>query len=177
MGKKNNKDRKKTISCGCLVYRHPTNEWSDTEILLVKQFEHKDNWGIPKGHIDKGETYEQCAVRETREETGIEVVLGGRLPDAYAIYKKEDKTVVTYLAEQLCCNFPSSGHPDSEVAAACWFKIEQLPQIHSYQQDMIRNGLSVIKLQFEAKLCLMIVLKMQYRLYSNMHLKLMYGLS
>jgi len=150
MGKKNNKDRKKTISCGCLVYRHPTAEWNDTQVLLVKQFEHKENWGVPKGHIDRGETYEQCAMRETREETGIEVELGLRLPDARAVYKKEDKTVITYLAVQSCNNTLNSGHPDSEVFAAEWFSVVELPQIHSYQQELVRNGLDVIRLQFEA---------------------------
>ena len=152
MGKKNNdKDRKKTISCGCLVYRHPTSDWNDTQILLVKQFEHKANWGVPKGHIDRGETFEQCAQRETFEETGIEVKLLERLPDAKAAYKKEDKTVITFLAEQACGNVPNSGHPDSEVHAAEWFSVNELPQIHSYQQELVRNGLNVVKNQFEEK--------------------------
>jgi 8-oxo-dGTP pyrophosphatase MutT (NUDIX family) len=31
-----------------------------------------DNWGLPKGHVERGETSEQTAVREVREETGIE---------------------------------------------------------------------------------------------------------
>lgn len=154
MGKKNykdSKDRKKTISCGCLVYKHPTNEWDDTQILLVKQYEHKENWGVPKGHIDRGETYEQCAMRETREETGIEVILGDRLPDAQAVYKKEDKTVITYLAQQSCTNDLNSGHPDSEVHAAEWFSVSKLPPIHSYQQELVRNGLNVIKSRFESE--------------------------
>jgi 8-oxo-dGTP diphosphatase len=31
-----------------------------------------DNWGLPKGHVERGETSEQTAVREVREETGIQ---------------------------------------------------------------------------------------------------------
>ena len=33
-------------------------------------------WVLPGGHIDVGETFEECAVREILEETGIEIVLG-----------------------------------------------------------------------------------------------------
>jgi ADP-ribose pyrophosphatase YjhB (NUDIX family) len=29
------------------------------------------NWGLPKGHVERGETAEQTAIREVREETGI----------------------------------------------------------------------------------------------------------
>lgn len=30
-------------------------------------------WVLPGGHIDLGETFEECAIREIREETGIEI--------------------------------------------------------------------------------------------------------
>lgn len=34
--------------------------------------EHPRRWDLPKGHVDAGETDEQCALRELVEETGIE---------------------------------------------------------------------------------------------------------
>ncbi len=33
-----------------------------------------ENWGLPKGHVEKGETPEQAALREVREETGIDAL-------------------------------------------------------------------------------------------------------
>lgn len=38
------------------------------EFLLLK---HSDRWDLPKGHCDEGETFQQTALRETEEETGI----------------------------------------------------------------------------------------------------------
>ena len=153
MGSKNKefKERRKTISCGAMVYRHTGEAWDDTEILLVKQFAHKDNWGIPKGHIDDGETIEECAIRETREEAGVDIVLGDRLSDVLAIYKKEDKTVVSFLAQQICDKEPNSGDPDSEVAAVSWFKIGELPQIITYQREIIAAGLDLVYTKFRIK--------------------------
>lgn len=51
-------------SCGFIVFRRePT-----TSFLLMK---HTDRWDLPKGHVDPGETEDQCALRELVEETGI----------------------------------------------------------------------------------------------------------
>jgi 8-oxo-dGTP pyrophosphatase MutT (NUDIX family) len=143
MGAKNkeHKERRKTISCGTLVYRFGET-WDDTCILLVKQFAHKDSWGIPKGHMHEGETPEQCATRETREEAGIDVILEDRLPDAYAGYKHEDKTVVSYLAQQSCSRVPDASDPDSEVADARWFRVGELPIIHAYQRALIAEAVN-----------------------------------
>lgn len=134
----------KTTSCGTLTYRLAP-QWIDTEILLVKQFSKKGNWGVPKGHINPGETIEKCAIRETKEETGIDVELGMRLTDTLASYKKEEKTVVTYLAVQTCDNHPDASDPDSEVADVRWFKVSELPGLVRYQESVIHEGIEAIK--------------------------------
>ena len=43
------------------------------KILLIKT--HEDLWYLPKGHIDKGETEEECAIREVKEETGLSITI------------------------------------------------------------------------------------------------------
>lgn len=52
------------IGCGVAVI-------CNDEILLVKN--DRGNWGIPKGGLEPGESYKQCAFRELKEETGIDI--------------------------------------------------------------------------------------------------------
>lgn len=134
---------KKTWSCGAVVWR--TTEVGTKEILLIKQFEHKDAWGIPKGHMDEGESYEQCAVREVREETGIRIELGTKLVEVETIWKNEQKTVVSYLARQLGDDALSTDDPDCEVADVRWFPIDKLPWIHQYQRPLITYAIEQLK--------------------------------
>ncbi len=58
-------------SAGAFIYRKST---SGISLLLLKK-EGRDAYDLPKGHIEKGETAEQAAIREIKEETGLTVQL------------------------------------------------------------------------------------------------------
>jgi ADP-ribose pyrophosphatase YjhB (NUDIX family) len=46
------------------------------DVLLIRRSDN-DNWAVPGGAIDLGESMVQAAVRETREETGIDCEIIG----------------------------------------------------------------------------------------------------
>ena len=46
-------------------------EGKEPQVLLVTGKRNPKSWIFPKGHIEKGETPEQAALRETREEAGV----------------------------------------------------------------------------------------------------------
>lgn len=48
-------------------------------IVLVKRANPPEGWALPGGFVDYGETVEAAAVREVREETGLDVALTGLL--------------------------------------------------------------------------------------------------
>lgn len=136
------KERRRTVSCGAVTYRVENGK---TYVLLIKQFSNNDSWGIPKGHVNDGETLEDCAVREVREETGVTVKLGERLPDCHARLKNEDKTVVSYLATVVGDHEPKHDDPDNEVADAQWIPIDQLPKVHAYQQQLVATVVALLR--------------------------------
>lgn len=52
-------------------------------------------WDLPKGHVDSGETYEQCAVREVAEECNIHGhTIEEVLPPTFHTYLFEDKYIL-----------------------------------------------------------------------------------
>lgn len=83
----------KEKSCGCIVI-------DNGKVLLVKQ--NDGHIAFPKGHIEKGETEEQCALRETFEETGLKVkiIKGYRYTQTYFVKQDVLKEVVYFLAEK-----------------------------------------------------------------------------
>ena len=143
-----NLGHKHVISCGCVVYKYG-NSWEESQILLIKQFSGNDVWSIPKGKVKPGESYEECAIRETREEAGISVKLESRLSDVKIALKNKDKTVISYLAQQTCSKPPSSSDPDSEVADAAWFFVKGLPNLIEYQKNLIYEALAGLEMNFQ----------------------------
>lgn len=82
-------------SCGVIVYRNLLNE---IEFLAVKS-KGNGHWGFPKGHMEKGETEEQTAIREVFEETGLDVTLldGFRTKIEYKLAEKIHKEVIFFI--------------------------------------------------------------------------------
>ncbi len=56
------------LSAGGVICREPSS--AVLEVLLIR--DSYGNWGFPKGHVESGESAEQAALRECREETGLE---------------------------------------------------------------------------------------------------------
>jgi len=75
----------------------------DNEVLLVKRSSavetFKGHWCFPGGGADEGETSEECAVRETREETSLRVKPSD-LIYFYTVTKDDDKDIDFYIAKK-----------------------------------------------------------------------------
>jgi len=69
---------KEVAAAGGVVTRPAGGDHDDVEVLLVHRPKY-DDWTFPKGKVEKGETDEQAAAREVREETGFDVALGEEL--------------------------------------------------------------------------------------------------
>ena len=74
-----NKETKKVICAGGIVINNKQ------EVAIVNQ--NHDSYSLPKGHVDKGESYLEAAKREIYEETGIENLQYIKELGSYSRYK------------------------------------------------------------------------------------------
>jgi 8-oxo-dGTP pyrophosphatase MutT (NUDIX family) len=58
---------------GGVVTRHDAG--GGIRYLLVRPRRRDDQWVLPKGHVEPGESLEETAVREVREETGVDAAV------------------------------------------------------------------------------------------------------
>jgi bis(5'-nucleosidyl)-tetraphosphatase len=90
----------KETSAGIIVYFFE----NDIPTYLILHYE-EQHWDLPKGHVEEGETHEQAALRETKEETGFDVELKPKFKESFSYFytsrKGElmDKTVYFFLGE------------------------------------------------------------------------------
>ena len=71
----------------------------DGKILLHKRaFEPKGKWDCIGGYVEEGETIEDAAKREAKEETGLTVELG-RVLGSFDYYSGEEKTITMFMAK------------------------------------------------------------------------------
>jgi 8-oxo-dGTP diphosphatase len=101
------------------------------ELLLVHR-PHYDDWTLPKGKLEPGETHEQAAVREVQEETGLECELGRELPSTHYNDRMGRPKTVRYWAMQ-----PLAGvaGPNGEVDEVRWASVEEAGRLLSYPRD------------------------------------------
>ncbi|MFP4118316.1 MAG: bis(5'-nucleosyl)-tetraphosphatase [Candidatus Woesearchaeota archaeon] len=86
-------------SCGAIIFR---KEDDNILFLLVRYVNEPDYWGLVKGHVEDDETEVDTAIREIREETGIEefsFLDCFRETERYSPKEGIVKDVVFFLAE------------------------------------------------------------------------------
>ncbi len=125
-------------SAGGVVYRKTPDNKIQVLLVAVKGGE---VWTIPKGLINKGESKEETAIREVREEGGVEGEIVDFIdsvqywyvwPDETGEKVKRHKTVYYYLLRY------KGGDPsqhDFEVDDARWFDIDEAIKIVKYPSD------------------------------------------
>jgi 8-oxo-dGTP diphosphatase len=100
----------------------------DEVLLLRREGVHgSGTWSTPGGHLDHGETPEQCAVREAREETGVEVGAVKFRALTNDVFEFEGKHYVTIWMEAEYRSGEATVRARLEMSSVGWFHWDRLP--------------------------------------------------
>ncbi|MGN0463343.1 MAG: bis(5'-nucleosyl)-tetraphosphatase, partial [Acutalibacteraceae bacterium] len=92
------------------------------------------HWGFPKGHIEAGESEKETAVRETKEETGldIDIIDGFSCKSEYTIQGKVEKAVVIFLAKARNNNVVKQ---EEEIDEFIWVDFNAAMRMLKFEND------------------------------------------
>lgn len=116
------------------------------KVLLVERGNEpfKGCWAIPGGFMNMDETAEQCAIRELKEETGLEV----EVVRQFGTYSKVDRdprgrTIsVAYLA---VIDAEEDVRGQDDAAKAAWWPIDALPPLAFDHDEIMKDAIALFQ--------------------------------
>ena len=100
--------------------------------FLVVHRPHREDWTFPKGKLEAGESFEECALREVLEETGYTCRLEDYVGTAEYTHRKGRPKVVAYWLMSI-----KRGQftPNDEVDEAIWCSMAKARRLLTYARD------------------------------------------
>lgn len=129
------------VTADCIVF----NKEETIKVLLIKRKNepYKDCWAFPGGFINIDESAEEAAIRELKEETGLEISKIEQLK-AYSNPDRDPRErviTIAFIAESK--NKDVRGSDDAKEAK--WFDISNLPPLAFDHFTILQNALEKIK--------------------------------
>lgn len=120
-------------SCGAIIVYKDNNN-NSYKVLLVRNNNGR-NYSFPKGHVEKGETEEQTAIREIKEETGldVEIVDSFREVSDYCPFGNIKKRVVFFMAQAFTDKVVIQ---KEEIDSYKWVDLFDAHNICTYENDL-----------------------------------------
>ncbi len=122
------------------------NVCSDPELLLIKRLNppFKDAWAFPGGFVDIDETLEQAAIRELKEETGIEDIILDQFK-AYSEIDRDPRGRTISVVFTGIAKYNTHIVAGDDAKEADWFSINALPELAFDHSFILSDAISIIE--------------------------------
>ncbi len=101
------------------------------EVAVVHR-PHREDWSFPKGKLDRGESFEQCALREVLEETGFTCQLEEFVGVTEYVHRKGRPKIVAYWLMSVVSGTFTVNPEADEIQ---WVSIGEAGELVTYDRD------------------------------------------
>lgn len=139
---------KPSVTVDCVVFGLDTEH--DLKIMLIQRgvAPFKGEWALPGGFAKLDESLEAAALRELREETGVEEIFLEQLYTFGAVERDPRERVITvaYYALINLADHPLNAQTDADAVA--WYSLDELPKLAFDHQEIV----AIAKQRLQGKL-------------------------
>jgi len=140
-------------ACASIVVFRPAEEGVAHEILLLHKPRKRDSWQLPQGGVEAGESIPEAALRELKEEAGMEVAMIGQsgtvyqydYPASYRRFRPDNVCGqrITFIFAKVERGMPVNVD-GKEIDGFVWARPEDIPRYIRRKQylQIIRNLLA-----------------------------------
>lgn len=105
-------------------------------VVLIERKNPPYGWALPGGFVDYGESLEQAAIREAKEETGLDVTLRGQLHTYSAPDRDPRQHTISTVFTATAAGKPAGG---DDALQAKIFSAEHIPQLAFDHEHILRD--------------------------------------
>ena len=140
------------------TYKYPRPAFTADCVVITKEAEpkvlliergadpYKGCWAFPGGFLNMDETTEQCAIRELKEETGLEVDKVKEI-GAYSKVDRDPRGRTITVAYLAVIDSPCEVIGQDDAAKAQWFPLDALPKLAFDHDDIMSDAIVIYREQ------------------------------
>ena len=131
------------VTADCIVFACQNEK---TQVLLIKRGSEpcKDMWALPGGFMNIDESAEEAAIRELKEETGIDVKEVTQV-GAYSKVDRDPRERVITIAFYTVIDNPVKAVGQDDAKQAEWFTLDNLPTLAFDHSEILSAAIGMLK--------------------------------